>query len=83
MMLGLPVVGLATTELPTIVRNGVEGFCATNVAELVDRMGALVEDPALAARLGASAYATARERFGVERFCRDWMAVFARVARAG
>jgi hypothetical protein len=83
MMLGLPVVGLATTELPTVVRNGVEGFCATDVGELVDRMRQLVADPALAARLGAEAHATACERFGIERFCRDWLAVFARVTGAG
>jgi glycosyltransferase involved in cell wall biosynthesis len=74
---------LATTELPTVVRDGVEGFCATDVAELIERMGELVADPALAARLGAAAHATACERFGIERFCRDWMAVFRRVTGIG
>ncbi|HZM29420.1 MAG TPA: glycosyltransferase family 4 protein, partial [Acidimicrobiales bacterium] len=72
MTVGLPVVGLATTELPTIVEDGVNGIAHTDPDRLVDGMRALIEDPALAERLGKAGRETARERFGIERFVRDW-----------
>jgi Glycosyl transferases group 1 len=49
MMLGMPVVGLATTELPTVIRNGENGFIATDERSLIDAMQALIDDPAPAA----------------------------------
>lgn len=72
MMLGLPVVGLATTELATVVENGVSGYVDTDVGRLVDRMHALLADPGQARRLGEGARRAARERFGIGRFVRDW-----------
>ena len=79
MMLGLPVVGLATTELATVIRHGENGFIATDEAQLHDAMRALLGDPALARRIGAAGRATALERFGIERFSSDWTDVFNRV----
>lgn len=79
MMLGMPIVGLATTELPTIIRNGENGFIATSESELHDAMRALLTDHDLAARLGAGARRTALERFGIGRFVADWNAAFAQV----
>jgi glycosyltransferase involved in cell wall biosynthesis len=76
MMLGMPIVGLATTELVTVIENGVSGYTATSVEPLVERMRELVADPSEARRLGAGARATALERFGIERFASDWMAAF-------
>lgn len=80
MMTGLPVVGLATTELPTIVRDGDNGFIATDEAVLHDAMRALLADPGLAREIGARGRATVLERFGIARFERDWSALFAEVA---
>jgi hypothetical protein len=77
MAVGLPVVGLATTELPTVVRNGVDGFVDTDVPRLVEAMQQLLVDWRLAQRLGESARATARERFSIRRFVHDWEAVLA------
>ncbi len=79
MMLGMPVVGLATTELPTVIRNGENGFIATDERDLHDAMRRLIADPALARRLGANARATALDRFNIDRFASDWSDVFARV----
>jgi hypothetical protein len=79
MMLGLPIVGLATTEMSTAVENGVSGFVDTNVEVLIERMHELLRSPALARKLGDSARQRARERFGIERFVRDWDRVFAEV----
>ena len=76
MMVGVPVVALATTEMVTVIRDGVNGFIDTEPARLIDAMQALLEDPALARRLGDEARRTARERFGIERFVADWNRVF-------
>jgi glycosyltransferase involved in cell wall biosynthesis len=80
MMLGLPIVGLATTEMVTAVENGVSGFVDTEPARLADRMRDLLRDPALARRLGEGARRYARERFGIQRFARDWDRAFALAA---
>lgn len=76
MMLGMPVVGLATTELPTVIRDGENGFVATNEARLHAAMRALLDDRELAREIGARGRQTALERFGIERFARDWNTVF-------
>lgn len=77
MALGLPVIGLATTEMATTVENGVSGYVDTRVDRLVERMRELLADPAEARRLGEGARRTAAERFGLERFVRDWCEVLA------
>jgi hypothetical protein len=79
MMAGVPVIGLATTELATVIENGVSGFVDTNVNALVARMHDLLRDPAEARRLGEGARRRALERFNINRFARDWDAAFALV----
>ena len=76
MLLGQPVVALAATEMPTVIVDGVNGFTSTDPARLEASMRALLEDRPLAARVGAAGYETARERFSIERFARDWNRVF-------
>lgn len=75
-MIGMPVVALATTELPTVIENGVTGYVSCDPAELIDRMRTLLDDHDLARRIGANARAMAQERFGLDRFRRDWNAAF-------
>lgn len=72
MMLGMPVVAVATTEHAVAVRDGVCGYTSADVDELVERMRELLADRALAARLGEGARAHALERFGLERFAAEW-----------
>jgi glycosyltransferase involved in cell wall biosynthesis len=72
MMSGIPVVGLATTELVTVIRDGESGFVHTNVSYLIDRMKDLLNDRVLATRLGEAGRRVAMERFGIERFVREW-----------
>jgi glycosyltransferase involved in cell wall biosynthesis len=76
MMVGLPIVGLATTELPRIVRDSGGGYADTELSRLVDFSRELIRDPGRAQELGCKARNYARERFGIERFARDWDAVF-------
>jgi hypothetical protein len=80
MAIGLPVVGLATTEMVTAVRDGESGYLDTNPARLVGRMREMLRRPDEARRLGEAARLTARERFGIGRFARDWERAFADVA---
>lgn len=79
MMSGVPVVGLATTELVTVIENGVNGHVDTREENLVATMHRLLDDPGLARAWGEAGRALAEERFGIGRFVRDWLAVFDRV----
>lgn len=80
MMLGAPVVGLATTEMSVAVENGVTGYVHTDQDYLAQRGLELLEDRALAARLGAAARERALERHGIGRFARDWDAFLRELA---
>jgi glycosyltransferase involved in cell wall biosynthesis len=75
--IGMPVVALATTELPTVIEDGVHGFISCEVERLIDRMRFLLAEPEEARRLGANGRALARERFSLERFKADWNRAFA------
>jgi glycosyltransferase involved in cell wall biosynthesis len=82
MMVGLPVVGLATTEMATAVQNGVSGYVDTDIRRVADALARLVGDRELARRMGDSARRYARERFGIDRFRRDWDEALALVTGA-
>ncbi|MFN2643952.1 MAG: glycosyltransferase, partial [Burkholderiales bacterium] len=82
MMVGLPVVALATTEMTTVIRDGLNGFIDTQPKRLIERMRALLLDPQLAKALGDEARRTALERFNIKRFVADWNAAFADVTGA-
>jgi hypothetical protein len=77
MMLGMPIVGLATTELATVIENGVSGYVDTNVNRLMDAMRSLLANPQEAHHLSQGARRTAQERFNIQRFIRDWNQAFA------
>lgn len=80
MMVGLPVVGLATTELVSVIRNGENGWIDTRPERLLDAMRRLLADRGLAAAWGAAARRDACERFGIGRFVDDWCALLREVA---
>ena len=77
MSIGMPVVALATTELPTVIENGVTGYVSCDIDRLIDGMQFLLANPQEARQLGARAHALACERFGLDRFIRDWNDAFA------
>ncbi len=76
MTIGMPVVALATTELPTVIANGENGYVSCDLEELVERMCFLLDEHCEARRMGENAKALALERFGLERFVRDWNRAF-------
>lgn len=79
MMVGLPVVGLATTELSTVIENGHSGYTDTRPDALIAAMRELLREPALARELGERGRRRALERFHIDRFVADWNAALARV----
>jgi len=79
MMVGLPIVGLATTEMPTVIEDGISGIVDTDVDRLVEGMRDLLRDPGLAREMGDLARDIALERFSIGRFVRDWNDAFAEV----
>lgn len=76
MSLGVPVIGLATTEMAMTIENGVSGYVSTDIDALIARMHELIRDPAKARQLGEGAKRAAQRRFGIGRFGRDWDATF-------
>ena len=81
MMLGLPVVGLATTEMVMQVRNGYSGFISTNIKQLISDMQMLIDAPEMAMRMGKNAHDHARHHFDIKRFANEWTTIFNRVVR--
>jgi glycosyltransferase involved in cell wall biosynthesis len=72
MMIGVPVVALATTEMATVIEHGVSGYVDTDVDKLVACMRLLLEDRELARMLGAEGQRRAKWRFHIDRFVQDW-----------
>ncbi|MGN6246210.1 MAG: glycosyltransferase [Motilibacteraceae bacterium] len=71
MMLGLPVVVLASTEaIEAVPREA--GFLSTDVTVLQEGLRSLMNDKDLAAACGAAARKAALARYGVDRFLSDW-----------
>lgn len=79
MMIGLPVIGLATTEMPAVIQNDVTGYIDTDLDRLIEKMKALLRDPAKAMQLGRAAREYAQARFNIQRFTRDWDRVFTQI----
>jgi glycosyltransferase involved in cell wall biosynthesis len=76
MMTGLPVVGLATTEMAVTIKNDFSGYVHTDVDFLIDKMQMLLDNPERAMELGRGAQQAANERFNIERFKQDWLDTF-------
>lgn len=75
MSIGCPILGLATTEMVTAVRNGINGYVETDTKKLYQHMARLLADRDEAIELSQGARTIARERFGIDRFKRDWNAL--------
>lgn len=79
MMMGIPVVGLATTELSAVIENGHSGFIHTDINYLIGKMQLLMHDPELARQIGQNGREVAMKRFGIDRFAQDWERLFREV----
>lgn len=81
MMLGLPVVGMATTEMSVTIKNSENGFIHTDVSYLIDKMKYLLENPEKAAEMGGNARSEAQKRFNIHRFVAEWKKLFSNTIR--
>jgi hypothetical protein len=79
MHIGLPVVALATTEVPAAVPDEA-GVVSNRLPVLADALRRFGRDHEEAARTGKAARAAALERYGLDRFLADWDALLAEVA---
>jgi hypothetical protein len=75
MSLGMPVVALATTDVPQAVP-AEAGVCSNDVEELLAGIRAFIADPRAARRAGEAAREFATRRFGLERFLESWDDLF-------
>jgi hypothetical protein len=80
MHLGMPVVALATTEVPAAVPPGV-GVVSNDLRALTDALRDLAGDRDAALEMGRRAREHARARYGLERFLDRWDAVLEGWAR--
>ena len=80
MQIGMPVVALATTEVPEAVP-AEAGIVSTQVDELQSGLRRFVAEPEEARTRGAAAREAALSRYGLERFLADWDDLLAEVAR--
>jgi hypothetical protein len=76
MMVGMPVVALATTEYASVIKNGDSGFINTNIDALIEDMQLLLSDRILAKTIGIEAQTIAKNRFNINRFTNEWYEVF-------
>jgi len=78
MMIGIPVVGMATTELSSVIQNEKSGFIHTDLDYLIHQMKVLLDDKKLANQLGQEGKKIAIERFHIRRFIKEWKDLFER-----
>ncbi|MBA4167342.1 MAG: glycosyltransferase family 4 protein [Chitinophagaceae bacterium] len=81
MMIGLPVVGMATTEMPVVFRNGINGIIHTDIDYLINQMKRLLDDKDYATRIGMEGQKTVRLKYNIERFTADWEKLFHKVIK--
>jgi hypothetical protein len=83
MMTGLPVIALATAEMVTLIKDGLNGHIDTDIAFLTRQMSELLVDKGRARQMGVEARRLAMARFNIQRFVQDWNGAFAAVTGPG
>uniref|UniRef100_UPI003D7F6CB0 glycosyltransferase n=1 Tax=Pedobacter sp. TaxID=1411316 RepID=UPI003D7F6CB0 len=79
MALGMPIVGLATTEMAVAIKDGHSGFIHTDINYLIDRMKFLLDDHSAAMTISKHARERAMEKFNINRFTQEWETLFQHV----
>lgn len=81
MMIGMPVVGFATTEMATVIKNNERGFTDTNTENLIKQMKMLLDSKITAQKIGEKAKKYAQKRFNIKRFTKEWERTFENVIK--
>jgi hypothetical protein len=75
MACGCAVVSTNTCMIPDIITHGENGLLYDNEKEMREGIELLLEDKELNAKLGAAARRTIEEKFSLNRFISDWVAL--------
>jgi len=70
---GTPVVGSRAGGIKTQIEDGVNGFLVDNIEQAAERIVTLLQNRALASRLGQKAKETVRNRCLMTRLMEDWL----------
>lgn len=81
MTIGLPVIGLATSELASVIRNNECGYIDTNIHRVRDAAQTILRGRDLAQSWSEGAQKIAKERFHIDRFVNDWRETFSHVCK--
>lgn len=80
MSVGTPVVSTATTELPDIIKDDVNGFISNDTNFLAEKIKLLISNKDLAQKLGKAAQKTITKHFPMKTFIKNWDSLFYRIA---
>ena len=69
---GMAVVSTATTMIPQVIEDGINGFCSNDPAVLRRRCEELLADRELREKIGVAARTTIENRFNFGRMAKDW-----------
>lgn len=75
MSVGCPVVTTSSAMLTEIVADGVNGFIADDIDSMKTKIQKILDDPEMAKEMGQKARQTMIDRFGSERFIKNWQEV--------
>jgi len=81
MACGCAIVSTKTCGIPSIIEHGVNGFMSNDEMELRQYCEQLLNDPALAQKMGEAARQTIKQKFSEERFVREWNSIFEKAMR--
>ncbi|SAK55712.1 group 1 glycosyl transferase [Caballeronia temeraria] len=73
---GIPAVVTDVVGNRDVVQHGVTGFVASSAEEMAKYIETLRDDPALRARMGAAARASASKRFSMDAIFRQWLSIY-------
>lgn len=76
MMIGMPIVALSTTETPSVIKNGFNGFAHNDIDYLIDKMKILMNIESVRWSISDRVRETAKELFDINRFVQQWETVF-------
>lgn len=83
MACGCPVVTSATCQIPTIVEDGINGFCSNDEQYLKDKLIWCLEHPIEAKEIGLKARETILDRFNIDKHLNNWNNIFNEVYGRG
>lgn len=79
MMLAIPIIGMASTEVPTVITNDVNGCICTDLQVLIRKLQELLNNKQQAIRLRKNGRHTFLDRYNISRFTADWEKTFKQV----